>query len=90
MTMFRAIVCGKVQGVWFRAWARDAARELGLAGWVRNRADGFVETLAVGDREQLTEYEDRLWDGPPLARVREVRSEWFEEHEDITGFEVRG
>ena len=89
MTMLRATVCGKVQGVWFRAWARDAAMELGLTGWVRNRADGCVETLVVGDREPLTEFEDRLWDGPPLARVREVQSQWSEDHEDFTGFEIR-
>ena len=84
-----AIVTGKVQGVWFRAWTRDTARELGLTGWVRNRADGSVETVAEGSRELLAEYEDRLWDGPPLARVREIRTEWSEDHENFTAFDVR-
>ncbi len=82
-------VSGKVQGVWFRAWARDAALELGLSGWVRNRADGSVETLARGDRDALQEFEDRLWDGPPLARVRAVASQWSEEDTVPDGFEVR-
>jgi len=85
----RARVHGKVQGVWFRAWTRDTARELGLTGWVRNLPSGDVEVLAQGDRGQLEALILRLWDGPPLARVTDIRSEWSETDEDCTGFAVR-
>ena len=85
----KSIVSGKVQGVWFRAWAHDTAVELGLTGWVRNRANGAVETMAQGDRELLQEFEDRLWDGPPLARVKDIQSEWSETDEDLSAFTVR-
>ncbi|WP_341540072.1 acylphosphatase [Pseudodesulfovibrio tunisiensis] len=48
MKQVRAIIRGKVQGVWFRGWTRDTARELGLRGWVRNLPDGAVEAVAPG------------------------------------------
>ncbi|BDQ33753.1 acylphosphatase [Pseudodesulfovibrio portus] len=85
----RATVHGKVQGVWFRAWTRDTATNLGLTGWVRNLPSGDVETLADGTREQLEEFILRLWDGPPLARVTDIRSEWSEADNDFTAFTVR-
>lgn len=49
---------GRVQGVGFRATARDAARALPVAGWVRNEPDGTVTLLAEGNPEDL----DRLLD----------------------------
>ena len=83
-----AIVLGKVQGVWFRAWTRETAHELGLTGWVRNRPDGNVETTACGDEATLKKFEQRLWEGPPLARVTEIRIEWSEADEDFTTFDI--
>ncbi|HND33564.1 MAG TPA: acylphosphatase, partial [Myxococcota bacterium] len=41
----RLVIRGKVQGVWFRASARDEAQRLGLRGWVRNLPDGSVEAV---------------------------------------------
>ena len=68
----RYVVSGKVQGVFFRAWTRDQARRLGLAGWVRNRADGTVEALAKADDERLERFGEALHEGPPLSRVAGV------------------
>jgi len=84
-----AIVQGKVQGVWFRAWTRDTAREMGVTGWVRNLPDGTVETLAQGDETLLTSFVQRLWDGPPLARVTDIETEWSDADEPPVGFQVR-
>lgn len=65
-----------MQGVGFRYFVEDAARELGLAGYTRNLADGRVEVYAIGPAEVLDELEGRLWRGPRLAWVRRVeRSE---------------
>jgi acylphosphatase len=68
----RLVISGRVQGVGFREAAVDAARAAGVAGWVRNRADGTVEVLVQGSPDAV----DRLvaWcrRGPPLARVAGV------------------
>lgn len=68
-------VSGKVQGVWFRASTREFANQLGLTGWVRNLADGRVEVLACGNRENLSQLYNWLQQGPPLAKVEAVSYE---------------
>lgn len=70
----RFIVTGRVQGVGFRAATCDHARRLGLSGWVCNRPNGAVETLAAGDEHAITELHAWLHDGPPAARVDHVES----------------
>lgn len=77
MSSARFLVSGRVQGVFFRASARDEALRLGLNGYARNLADGRVEVVAGGSDEALRELEQWLWQGPPAARVDDVaRSEW--------------
>lgn len=68
-----AVVSGRVQGVGFRFFARRAAGETGVKGWVRNLPDGSVETLAEGEAEAVTRYLERLREGP--GSVRSVRAE---------------
>ena len=71
----RAVLSGIVQGVGFRFFAERAAREAGVAGWVRNRSDGTVETLAQGDQASVARYLDRLRVGPPGSRVMSLVEE---------------
>src|ERR1700686_4254314 len=66
-------VRGRVQGVGFRWFVMRIARELGLAGWIRNRPDGIVELAAAGDALALTKLEAAVNAGPPGARVEEGR-----------------
>lgn len=66
------VVTGQVQGVGFRWFVREAARELDLSGWVRNRSDGCVEVAADGETRLLADFRDRLRKGPPHARVESV------------------
>lgn len=69
----RYIVSGRVQGVGFRWSAVQEARALGLRGWVRNCADGTVDTAVAGGAEDVARFRQWLEKGPPGARVREVR-----------------
>ncbi len=69
----RWLVRGVVQGVGFRMWAAREARSLGLAGWVRNLADGSVEAEAEGEQTGISALEARLRRGPPHSVVREFR-----------------
>ncbi len=69
----RAVVSGRVQGVWFRASTRDKACELGLAGHVRNLPNGDVEFVAKGGEQRVDELIAWAWHGPTLARVTQVK-----------------
>jgi acylphosphatase len=71
----RAVVTGRVQGVGFRFFAERAARDAGVAGWVRNREDGAVETFAEGEEQAVRLYLDRLKIGPRVSRVTAVHEE---------------
>jgi acylphosphatase len=68
----RVRIRGRVQGVWYRGWAVDQARRLGLAGWVRNRLDGSVEAVFSGPEPAVRAMIDRCRQGPPAAVVHEV------------------
>jgi acylphosphatase len=68
----RAVVRGIVQGVAFRWTTKERARELGLAGWVRNLSDGSVEVWAEGPAPAVEDLLRWLERGPPSARVEGV------------------
>ncbi len=62
-------VHGRVQGVWFRAGAKEKAEELGLAGWVMNRPNSTVEIHAQGEKSQLENFIVWCRQGTPAAKV---------------------
>jgi acylphosphatase len=62
-------ITGRVQGVGYRAWAIETAARLGLRGWVRNRSDGSVEALAIGEDNRVTAMIEACRTGPFAARV---------------------
>jgi len=66
------LVSGRVQGVMFRDWTIQAARAIGVSGWVRNRADGSVEVYAVGEPDLVDRLTDRLREGSPASRVDRI------------------
>lgn len=77
--IIRVRITGKVQGVWFRAWTREEARDLGLDGWVRNRLDGSVEAVLAGESADIDTMLRLLESGPPMARVGKVAYETITE-----------
>jgi acylphosphatase len=68
----RFVVSGKVQGVFFRASARDEAQRLNLSGHAKNLDDGSVEVIACGDVANIDALERWLQKGPASARVDRV------------------
>jgi acylphosphatase len=68
----RYLISGRVQGVGFRYFIKDAADREGATGWVRNLPDGRVEALVEGEDEAVTRVERALWHGPGGARVEAV------------------
>jgi acylphosphatase len=82
------VVRGSVQGVFFRAEARDRARSLGLAGWVRNEPDGTVRAVFEGDEDRVGSMVEWCRRGPAGALVGEVEVEWGSPEGD-EGFAIR-
>lgn len=82
------LIDGKVQGVGYRWFTRQTGRELGLTGRVRNLRDGRVEVLAAGSPEQLARFIDRLRQGPPASRVREIVEEELATVPDWESFDI--
>jgi len=74
MTIVRRhfVMHGRVQGVGFRWSMAQAAGQLGVGGWVRNRRDGTVEAMAAGDARAVDALADWARQGPPSARVDRV------------------
>lgn len=64
---------GRVQGVGYRWWVIAEAERLGLAGWARNRMDGSVEVLALGEPAAVDALAAACAHGPSAARVAAVR-----------------
>ena len=83
------VVTGRVQGVFFRAEARDRARSLGLGGWVRNNGDGTVEAVFEGDEERVESMVEWCRRGPPHAEVENVQVAWEDPRGD-SEFAVQG
>ena len=81
-------VNGQVQGVFFRAWAREQARELGIAGWIRNCPDGHVEAHVEGAETAVDQMIERMRRGPPAAKVEDLRTSPTKPG-DFGGFEIR-
>ena len=86
----RYVVRGRVQGVGFRWFVDFEARQLGLAGRVRNTADGTVEVLAMGTEHQLAALLEKLRKGPRAARVDEVQESPAEPIPGLTTFGIEG
>ena len=67
MAAVRLVISGRVQGVGFRAFVERQAFKRRLRGWVRNRRDGTVEALLIGEESALGEMEAACRRGPSLA-----------------------
>jgi len=71
-------ISGRVQGVNFRAYMRDRAREAGVEGWVRNLSDGRVEAVFEGTRTSVQKLVSWCYSGPTHAEVAKVDLTWEE------------
>lgn len=82
-------VRGRVQGVWFRGWTCEVARDLGLVGSVRNLPDSSVEVVAQGPRYAIEALALACRKGPPAARVDELTVSDEAPGDDLLDFRIR-
>ena len=87
-TRVHVVISGQVQGVWYRASAKQKAEELGLTGWVKNTVDGNVEAVFEGEKALVDEMIAWCWKGPPLARVADVKITRTPVDGTLIGFDV--
>jgi acylphosphatase len=86
----RFVVRGRVQGVGFRWFVEREAHVLAVSGWVRNNADGSVEVLAQGTRDQLLGLRSRLRQGPRAARVDDIEESEVGPVAGLSSFRIEG
>ncbi len=90
MEVYRFIVFGKVQGVYYRKFIAQGARKRQIQGYVRNLLDGTVEVVAVLFDEDLESFRQLLKEGSPLSHVERIEMELLEEDDLLyDGFEIR-
>lgn len=88
MKTYRLHITGKVQGVWYRASAKNKAISLSLKGKVWNEPDGAVGALVQGPEEVVSEFIEWCKKGPMLAEVKEVIVTVEPMTESYPGFEI--
>ena len=81
MSTVHLIISGKVQGVFYRATAKEVAGKMGVTGKVQNKEGGDVEIWASGTDEQLQQFIAWCGKGPSGARVEEVKTVWVADQE---------
>lgn len=82
-------VHGRVQGVFYRDSTMRKARELGLAGYVRNLPEGTVEIVAQGPPTSLDDLIRWARQGPPAAVVSDLEMKYETPETGLSGFTVR-
>lgn len=87
MATVHLMISGKVQGVFYRASAKEKALELALSGWIKNTPDGSVEATVSGSDEAVQQFVDWCRQGPPRAEVSQV-SVTPKPDSGFAGFEV--
>jgi len=89
MAVYRFIVSGKVQGVWYRKFVSENARKAGFKGYVKNLPDLTVEAVAeIENEERLKEFIDILKKGSPYSEVKDIKIEKIEDIK-LNDFEIR-
>jgi acylphosphatase len=66
------LIKGKVQGVFYRAMAKEEADQLQVTGWIKNTEEGHVEAVASGSQEALDQFINWCKRGPKKAEVADV------------------
>lgn len=87
MKRVHLIISGDVQGVGFRAWARELAQGK-LVGWIKNTGDGPVEIVVEGSRRTLEDFIAACQHGPEVAWVEKVDVEWLPATGEFVNFSV--
>ena len=82
------IISGKVQGVGFRYWLHKKANKKNIRGWVKNKITGEVETLLIGDDEDVQEVIKQCEQGPHSSNVTQVKIQDYKQEYSKKSFYI--
>jgi len=85
----KVLVSGRVQGVYFRMFTQNKAKQLEIKGYARNLPDGRVEIIAEADNNSIEKFIQWCHKGPVTARVDHAEITELESDEVFTSFEIR-
>jgi acylphosphatase len=90
MELYKFIIFGRVQGVFYRKFVSQAAMRKQIRGYIKNLSDGRVEVVGELIEEDLEAFLDLLREGSPLSRVDEISYEQIDDADLVyDGFEIR-
>ncbi len=89
MRKVKILVSGRVQGVYFRMFTQNKAKQFGIKGHARNLPDGRVEIIAEADQSSIENFIKWCHKGPVTARVDHIEITELEADEVLTSFEIR-
>ncbi|TLX77090.1 acylphosphatase [Labilibacter sediminis] len=84
MRRVRIIVYGRVQGVGFRYFVQEQAKQHGIKGYVRNLPNGEVEIDAEGEHSSLQTFIQTCKKGSRLSSIDDI----VIHHIPIYGFQL--
>jgi acylphosphatase len=87
----RILLKGKVQGVFFRDFAKQNANKLGIVGYAKNLRNGDLEIVAQGEGEKIDEFVRVCKSGPIFAKVEDVAVDFegFDDESEYEFFDIR-
>lgn len=89
MIQYEIKISGRVQGVGFRYFVAQKAKEFGISGWVKNTVDGSVLVMAQGEESELNTFIDYLFIGPTLSRVDRISKYKMNSLSEFDNFSVK-
>ncbi len=90
MEVYKFIIFGKVQGVYYRKFVSQSAMKKQLEGYIKNLSDGTVEVVVVLFDEDVEAFKKILNDGSPASKVVRIEMQILEEDDLLyDGFEIR-
>ena len=82
------VITGKVQGVGFRYWLYQAAKQRNIDGWVRNKISGEVEALLIGDDVEIDNLISLCEKGPPSSKVTKIKVQNYQKEIIKKSFDI--
>ena len=90
MELYKFIIYGRVQGVFYRKFVSQAAMRKQIRGYIKNLPDGNVEGVAELIDDDLNDFLKLLREGSPLSHVDDIKYEKMENADLVyDGFEIR-